>query len=136
MEYKFKTIAKEEMPQFKEKLMTFFSRFRYVEDYSVAIDNSAFICVCLDGEKIVGAGRVVSDLSRFGFIVDLNVKKEYRRQGLGNQLVKNMVKICLDNDIRYIELSTDPSSPWLEDFYTKIGFIKVTDSALMEWPRR
>ena len=136
MTYKFQTIPKEEMLQFKEKLMIFFGQFRYKEDYSSAIDNSAFICVCFDGEKIVGASRVVSDLSRFAFIVDLNVNENYQKQGIGKQILENMVQACLDANIRYIELSTDPSSPWLEDFYTKIGFIKVEGSALMEWPRR
>jgi GNAT superfamily N-acetyltransferase len=136
MSYKFQTITKSEISHHKEKLMEFFGSFCYVEDYSNAIDNSAFISVCWLDKKIVGAGRVISDLSRFAFIVDLNVKKDHQNKGIGKQLVKDMVEKCLESKIRYIELSTDPQYPWLEDFYKKIGFVKVTDSALMEWPRR
>lgn len=136
MPYKYQTISNVEIGQYKRELMEFFGQYKYTEDYSTAIDNAAFVCVCFSDEKIIGAGRVVSDLSRFGFIVDLNVEKNNQKKGIGKQLVKNMVKACLDAKIRYIELSTDPRYPWLEDFYKKIGFNKVTDSALMEWPRR
>lgn len=135
MAYKFQTITKSEITQYKEKLIEFFTAFRYIEDYPLAIDNSAFISVCWLDEKIVGAGRVVSDLSRFAFIVDLNVKKAHQNKGIGKHIVKDMVQICLDAKIRYIELSTDPKHDWLEDFYKRIGFDKVTDSSLMEWPR-
>ena len=124
------------MHKYKDAVLEFFGAMRYVEDYSIAIDNSAFVCVCWDGYKIVGAGRVVSDLSRFGFIVDISVKKAHQNKGIGKQLTKDMVQACLDAKVRYIELSTDPSLPWLEDFYKKIGFNKVTGSTLMEWPRR
>lgn len=136
MPNKFQTITKSEISQHKEALMEFFGSFRYTEDYSVAIDNSAFITVCWQDEKIVGAGRAVSDLSRFAFIVDLNVKKAYQNKGIGKQLMKDLVQACLEAKIRYIELSTDPRYPWLVEFYKKIGFDKVTDSTLMEWPRR
>jgi len=124
------------MSKYKKELVKFFGQFKYTEDYSIAIDNSAYISVCWEGDKIVGAGRVVSDLSRFAFIVDLNVVKPHQNKGIGKQLMKDMVQTCLDAKIRYIELSTDPNCPWLEYFYTKIGFVKVADSVLMEWPHK
>lgn len=136
MSYKFQTITKKGMPEYRNAIIDFFGNYRYVEDYALAIDNSAFICVCWLNGKIVGAGRVVSDLSRFAFIVDLNVLENHRHKGIGKKLVKNMVQVCLDSKIRYIELSTDPRYPWLEDFYAKIGFIKINGGASMEWPRR
>jgi len=116
--------------------MQFFSNFRYIEDYPTAIDNSAFISVCWKDDKIVGAGRAISDLSRFCYIVDLNVLQEYQKQGIGKQLVKDLVHACLDAKVRYIQLSTDSQYPWLENFYKNIGFKKVNYSALMEWSRR
>lgn len=136
MSYKYQTITQKEIPKYEDAVMEFFGSFRYPDDYSKAVNNSAFICVCWADEKIVGAGRVVSDLSRFGFIVDLNVKKDHQNKGIGKKLTKNMVQACLDANVRYIELSTNPNFDWLEDFYKKVGFNKVTDSALMEWPRR
>lgn len=136
MPYRFQTISKAEMSQYKDALMEFFGSFGYPEDYSAAIDNSAFICVCWFEDKIIGGVRALSDLSRFAFIVDLNVKKLHQNKGNGKQLVTNIVQACLDAQVRYIELSTDANYPWLEDFYTKIGFSKVTYSVFMEWPRR
>lgn len=136
MSYRFQTIPKTEMLEYKTSLMEFFGHYRYIEDYSLAVDNSAYICVCWLDDKIIGAGRIVSDLSRFAFIVDLNVIEEHRKKGIGKQLVKDMVQACLDVKIRYIELSTDPQHSWLEKFYAEIGFVKVTDSATMQWPRR
>lgn len=136
MNYKFQTITKKDLPKYKSAILEFFKKFRYPDDYARAIENSAFIAVCWCDDKIVGAGRVVSDLTRFSFIVDLNVKKDYQNQGIGKRLIKEMVSVSLKENIRYIELATDPNYPWLEEFYIKAGFEKVKGSTLMEWPRR
>lgn len=135
MANQFKIISKNNLLEYKEEILEFYKNYRYPEGYSKAIDNSAFIAICFDGEKIVGAGRVVSDMSRFALIVDLNVLKAHQKKGIGKQLVKNLVDACLKERIRYIELSTDPQFPWLEDFYKKIGFSKVENAAHFEWPR-
>jgi len=136
MAYKYQIITKDNLSDHKKVLIDFFSKFRYPDDYEKAIDNSAFIAVCYEDENIVGAGRAVSDLSRFTFIVDLNVIKKYQKQGIGKRLIKELVTFSLKKNIRYIELSTDPRYPWLEQFYVKCGFQKIKDSILMEWPRR
>jgi len=136
MSYRYQTIYNREIPKYKKELAEFFLKLGYGRDYPVAIENSAFICICLFDEAIIGAGRAVSDLCRFAFIVDLNVEASHQRKGIGKQLLKNMVEECQSKNINQIEISTDPNLPWLENFYTKIGFKKITDSVVMEYHLR
>lgn len=131
--YHYQTIHHQEIPKYRTKLAEFFLKLGYRKKYHTAIDNTAFICVCWENKKLVGAGRVVSDLNRFAFIVDLNVKKIHRRKGIGRQLIENLVKECQKKKIDHIELSTDPRYPWLEEFYKKAGFKMMTDSVKMEY---
>ena len=130
---KYLTIYNKDIEEYKKKLGDFYFP-SYSPEYIKAIENTPIICVCFDGEVIVGAGRILTDFNRFAFFVDLNVSKSYRRRGIGTQLVKNMLNECLKINItRYIELSTDPKLPWLEEFYTKNGFSKDSDSTHMRY---
>ena len=130
---KYLTIQNKEIEEYIKPLGDFYFRL-YGPDYIKAIENTPIICTCFDGEVIVGAGRILTDFNRFAFFVDLNVSKSYRRRGIGTQLIKNMLNECIKINItRYIELSTDPKSPWLEEFYTKLGFSKDSDSTHMRY---
>lgn len=133
MSYQYKTIDHPKIPQHKKELSEFFLKLGYDKDYPIAIENSAFICICLFNNVIVGAGRVISDLHRFAFIVDLNVKPDYQRKGIGTRLIKNIVRECRDDNINQVEISTDPNLPWIEAFYTKAGFRKIANSVAMEY---
>lgn len=86
------------------------------------INNSALIGLALADGVVVGAGRVISDLSRHAQIVDLVVDEAWRKQGIGSELTRKIIDKLKENKVLYIGLVRDPNFPWLKDFYTKLGF--------------
>jgi GNAT superfamily N-acetyltransferase len=55
-------------------------------------------------------------------IFDLLIDPIHREKGIGWKIMKKTVEFCLDKNIRNVGLTTDPSYPWLPDFYKKFGF--------------
>lgn len=91
----------------------------YTED---TLNNSAVICFAMHGDKIIGAVRAVSDLSRHALIVDLIVNNDFQRQGIGSELVRMIVKELKNKGVKNVNLGMDPRFPWLYNFYVKLGF--------------
>jgi GNAT superfamily N-acetyltransferase len=82
--------------------------------------NSTLVVSAWDGERLVGAVRVLSDTIFRSIIYDLLVDPEYHGKGIGTELVRRCVE-------HY------PGSEWLvetkdaADFYRKIGFKNKAD---------
>lgn len=94
--------------------------------------NSAIICLAFDGDKVVGAVRAISDLSRHALIVDLIVEENFKRQGIGSKLLENIVGELKRMNVANISLATDPKYPWLVEFYEKNGFKPLDGSIYLE----
>jgi GNAT superfamily N-acetyltransferase len=67
----------------------------------------------------VGMGRVISDGVSDGYIQDLVVLPEYRKTGIGAQIVSILVKKCVERGISWIGLIAEPDT---EKFYLPFGF--------------
>ena len=67
----------------------------------------------------VGMGRVISDGVSDGYIQDLVVLPEYRKTGIGAQIVSTLVKKCLEKGISWIGIIAEPDT---EKFYLPLGF--------------
>jgi|WetSurMetagenome_2_1015567.scaffolds.fasta_scaffold02756_13 aralkylamine N-acetyltransferase len=67
----------------------------------------------------IGMGRVISDGISDGYIQDLVVLPEYRKTGIGTQLVSLLVKKCIEQGISWIGLIAEPDT---EKFYLPLGF--------------
>ena len=93
--------------------------------------NSTIICLAIIDDKIVGAVRALSDLSRFGTIIDLVVENNFRNNGIGTTLTNNITKELLKHNVATISLTTEPESPWLVHFYERNGFKTIPDSIHM-----
>ena len=83
---------------------------------------SALVVSAWDGERLVGAVRVLSDTIFRSVIYDLLVDPEYQGQGIGRELVNR----CKD----YY-----PGSEWLvgcdkknNEFYKKLGFQDILET--------
>ena len=86
--------------------------------------HSTLVVSAWDGDKLVGAVRVLSDTIFRSVIYDLLVAPEYQRQGIGKELV-NRCK------------SHYPGSEWLVgcdrkniEFYKKLGFQDILESGV------
>ena len=67
----------------------------------------------------VGMGRVISDGVSDGYIQDLVVLPEYRKTGIGAQIVATLVKKSIERGISWIGLIAEPDT---EKFYLPFGF--------------
>jgi GNAT superfamily N-acetyltransferase len=53
---------------------------------------------------------------------DVFVKKQYRRQGYGTQLMKSVYDFAKEKNVDCIELVIDIYDPVLTDFYYNVGY--------------
>jgi ribosomal protein S18 acetylase RimI-like enzyme len=85
------------------------------------IRGSFLFAVAVDRKTghAVGMGRVISDGVSDGYIQDLVVLPEYRKTGIGAQIVSTLVKKCVERGISWIGLIAEPDT---EKFYRSFGF--------------
>ena len=77
------------------------------------------VAVDVKTSHAVGMGRVISDGVSDGYIQDLVVLPEYRKTGIGTQIVATLVKKCVERGISWIGLIAEPDT---EKFYLPFGF--------------
>ena len=129
-------MEKNDFPKYSQQILEFYQA-RYKCPYTqVTTDNSAIICLAMNNEEIVGAVRVISDLSRHAEIVDLIVRKAYRKQQVGTKLVQLVLERLLKYKVKNIGLTTEPGIEWLIEFYKKIGFEPLERNAYLEYEQK
>jgi ribosomal protein S18 acetylase RimI-like enzyme len=72
-----------------------------------------------DEGRIVGMARVISDGVSDAYIQDVVVLKEYRRLGIGRELIRRLTEFCLMHQIEWIGLVSEPGT---RKFYEDLGF--------------
>lgn len=84
-------------------------------------NRNSWLTVCAyDDTKLVGFGRVITDLVLRATIFDMVVLPEYQRQGIGSRILEMLVTRCQEQGIRRIELL---SARGKRHFYEKHGFV-------------
>ena len=71
------------------------------------------------GGCIVGMGRALSDGVSDAYLQDVVVLEDYRRHGIGRELVVRLTDYCLGQGIEWIGLVAEPGT---QAFYEAIGF--------------
>lgn len=84
----------------------------------VTADSTVFLAV-YDHERIIGMGRAISDGVSDAYIQDVAVLKDYRRQGIGGEIVRRIVAALEAKNIDWIALVGEPGT---ESFYRGLGF--------------
>ena len=69
--------------------------------------------------RTIAMGRVISDGYSDGYIQDLVVKPEYRRQGIGKEIVRRLTHFCIDKGLDWVGLIAEPNT---QAFYEELGF--------------
>lgn len=94
------------------------------EQFSVGFQNSTLVVSAWDGERLVGAVRVLSDRMFRSVLYDLAVDPSYQDRGIGRELVRR----CIGHF---------PNSEWLVQttpqvagYYETCGFQRVSDCFL------
>lgn len=79
--------------------------------------NSTFVVSAWDGARLVGLSRVVSDRVYFSTLQQVGVHPDYRRQGLGSELVRRCIERF--STTSFLLTTDEPSN---ETFYGRFGF--------------
>lgn len=87
-----------------------------------AFQNSTYAVYALDGDRIVGTGRVLSDRFAWALITDVAVLPEYRRRGVGGGLLERIT-----DRFRGQELFTYTYAPAIP-FFEAHGFRRSRNS--------
>ena len=96
-----------------------------------ALQNSTYLVAALDGETLVGVGRVVSDGVLYAMIYDMIVAPSHQGRGIGSEILDRLIGKCRSAGIREIQLfSARGKAP----FYRKRGFVeRPPDGPGMRW---
>ena len=80
--------------------------------------NSALVIGVFYNDEQIGFARVISDKTRFAYILDVYVDERYRRNGIGQLMVNNILKHDDLNDVyQWVLLTKDAHG-----VYSKSGF--------------
>lgn len=84
-----------------------------------ALPNSIYGVTVVDGEEVVGMGRLIGDDGCFYQIVDIAVAPAYQGRGLGTEIVQALVDYLHENapPSAYVSLIAD-----VNGFYEQFGF--------------
>lgn len=86
-----------------------------------ALDNALYSVVALDGNKVVGMGRVIGDDGLYYYIQDLIVNPNYQGQGIGKELMAKLMDF-IQSHTHAGSIIGLMSTPGLENFYEEFSF--------------
>lgn len=86
-----------------------------------AMSASWYIVSAYDGERLAGFGRVLSDGKLHALITEMIVLPDYQGQGIGRDILKYITDICVEHQIRDIQLF---SAKGKAGFYEKYGYTR------------
>jgi ribosomal protein S18 acetylase RimI-like enzyme len=91
--------------------------------------DDGLVLVAVDGTKVVGYSlsevhRISPGLKRekYGYIDDMAVTASYRRKGIGEKMVAEIIKWFQAKDIKRVELGTTAKNMVANSFWQKQGF--------------
>lgn len=88
-------------------------------DFAPVLKRSLAHVGAYDGERLVGFVNVAWDGGIHAFILDTCVDPDFRRQGLGERLVKEAARLARERGAQWLHVDFEPH---LEKFYAACGF--------------
>lgn len=95
-----------------------------IEEVRKGANNSALVVGAFLYDEQVGFARVVSDKTSFAYILDAYIDKDYRKKGIGQQIMKYILTHDVLKDVYMWLLITNDA----HGVYSKVGFKHVPDS--------
>ena len=102
---------------------------RSFETVKRSVENSICFGVYNSSDKLVGFARVLTDYAVFAYIMDVFILEDYRKQGLGKQLMSAIMQHSDLQCLKRIMLATNDA----HELYEKYGFKRtVSPEKIME----
>ncbi len=86
--------------------------------HPVLEQNLAFVCAYYR-ERLIGFVRLAWDGDIHAFVLEPTVHPEFRRRGVGLQLVKQAAAVAKERGMKWLHVDFEPH---LQEFYDKCGF--------------
>jgi spermidine synthase len=100
------------------------------EQISKLVSGSFCFLTAWNENELVGFGRVISDGFNDGYIQDVYVAENFRKQGIAGNIISKLTEYCKEKNINWIALIAAPGSVTL---YEKLGFEKMIDHSPMQF---
>jgi GNAT superfamily N-acetyltransferase len=97
-----------------------------------AIEASSFSVVALEGERVVGFARAMSDEAFAVYIADILVAPDRQRQGIGRELAEAILDHYPMDRFHHQVLVAERGA---EGFYRRLGMVPVTAYGLTAFIR-
>jgi len=103
-------------------------RIPAVRDVERAVEATTFSAIATDGATVVGLGRVVGDGAFYNFVVDLIVRPEAQRRGVGRLLLSTLEReAARRSSTGVLQLVADQD---VTPFYESLGYVRPGSSLL------
>ena len=96
-------------------------------DFLSVLKHSLLFVCAYSGTRLIGFVNVAWDGAQHAFILDTTVDKEFRRRGIGTELVKRAAEAAKNREVEWLHVDFEPH---LQSFYDQCGF-RSTAAGLM-----
>jgi len=114
-------MKKEHIPEVAELEKECFSHPWSANSLEMLLDDNGIGIVACDGQKVVGYGGALLVLDE-AQITDIAVKADFRRRGIGMEIVKGIITLCKDREISTVYLEVRESNAAARELYRSCGF--------------
>lgn len=95
------------------------------------IEGSHCFIIAVDGEKIVGIARAISDHASDAYIQDVAVTAKYQRRGIAKQMLTRIIGRLNRDGIIWI--ATVSANKETAPVYQSVGFAECSNEVSMQW---
>lgn len=96
-------------------------------DFRPVLERSLDFVCAYHSESLIGFVKLAWDGDIHAFILDTTVHPDFRRRGVGMQLVKQAAAVAKQRNVEWLHVDFEPH---LQEFYDKCGF-RDTRAGLM-----
>jgi len=99
-----------------------------------ALPNTQVAVTAREGERLVGMARAFGDGAIYAAIVDVVVRPEFQKRGVGNRMMERLMAELKRLDLHRIYLRAGPGTmPWYERFGFTAAYGGTTGMSWLGW---
>lgn len=88
-------------------------------DFLPVLEHSLLYVCAYHETRLIGFVNVAWDGSQHAFILDTTVDRDFRRRGIGIELVKHAAEAAKEQNVEWLHVDFEPH---LQKFYDRCGF--------------